>query len=54
MNPASELASQRRRIPHTCAVCGKPFTGIRTARYCSASCQQKAKRARAKGKTPAD
>jgi predicted nucleic acid-binding Zn ribbon protein len=47
-SPGAALAAQRRRIPHTCPVCGKTFTAIRTARYCSESCQQKAKRTRAK------
>jgi len=49
MNPASELAAQRRRVSHTCPVCGATFTAIKTARYCSNACRQKAKYRRGKG-----
>lgn len=45
--PGSALAAQRRQVSHHCRWCGNAFTGIKTARYCSGSCQQKAKRDRA-------
>ena len=48
MNPASELASQRQRIGHVCPVCGASFTALKTARYCSNPCRQKAKYRRGK------
>jgi hypothetical protein len=48
MNPASELAGQRRRIGHTCPVCGKSFVALKTAVYCGNPCRQKAKYQRGK------
>ncbi len=36
------LANARRKVEGTCEVCGKPFTGIRTRRYCSMACVQRA------------
>ena len=48
-SPASALAAQRRRVSHTCPVCGKSFTALKTARYCSNACRQKAKYRRGKG-----
>jgi predicted nucleic acid-binding Zn ribbon protein len=46
--PARALAALRRRHRKNCAVCGKGFTAIKTARYCSNACRQKAKYERAK------
>jgi predicted nucleic acid-binding Zn ribbon protein len=48
--PAKALAALRRRHRKNCAVCGKGFTAIKTARYCSNACRQKAKYRRSKQK----
>jgi hypothetical protein len=48
MNPASELAAQRQRIGHVCPVCGASFVALKTARYCSNACRQRAKYQRGK------
>jgi hypothetical protein len=40
---ARELAALRRRHSKECAVCGKGFKAIATARYCSNACRQRAK-----------
>ena len=42
------LAAQRQRVAHQCQVCGKGFTGLRQARYCSNACTLKASRERRK------
>ena len=39
---ARHLAAQRRRVAHTCAVCGQPFVGVVQAKYCSQRCAQRA------------
>jgi hypothetical protein len=44
-NAASLLASQRKRVEHTCPVCGTVFTGTTRAVYCSSPCKLKAWRA---------
>ena len=46
MSAGSDLVAMRRQVDHTCAVCGDHFTAIKTARYCSEKCKQRAKRAR--------
>jgi predicted nucleic acid-binding Zn ribbon protein len=48
--PARQLAALRRRHSKECAVCGKGFKAIATARYCSNACRQRAKYKRSKGK----
>jgi predicted nucleic acid-binding Zn ribbon protein len=48
MNPASQLAAQRRRVSNTCLVCGTSFTGLKTKKYCGNPCRQKAKYQRKK------
>jgi hypothetical protein len=40
---ARALAALRRRHRKACAVCGKGFKAIATARYCSNACKQRAK-----------
>jgi rRNA maturation endonuclease Nob1 len=50
MTPGAQLAARRRIYQHNCQECGELFPGIKTARYCSGSCQQKAKRKRASKK----
>ena len=45
-NPASQLAALRRKVSHTCPVCGDAFLGIKKAVYCSNKCIQRAKRKR--------
>lgn len=42
----SRIDQFRRKIGHVCPVCGKSFTGLKTARYCSNRCRQAAKYAR--------
>lgn len=41
----SALAAQRRKVPHTCLICGRAFVGLKTAIYCpnTHACRQKAK-----------
>jgi ribosomal protein L34E len=46
--PGAALAALRKRTWHRCAQCGKRFSGIAKAVYCSNACRQKAKYARAK------
>jgi predicted nucleic acid-binding Zn ribbon protein len=48
MKPGAALAALRRRTWHLCAVCGKRFSGIAKAIYCSNACRQKAKYARSR------
>jgi predicted nucleic acid-binding Zn ribbon protein len=43
---AALLASQRKRGPRACTVCGKEFIATSRARYCSTSCKLKAYRER--------
>jgi ribosomal protein L34E len=47
-SPGAALAALRRRTRHRCAQCGKRFSGIAKALYCSNACRQKAKYERAK------
>jgi predicted nucleic acid-binding Zn ribbon protein len=36
-----QIASQaRRRVEHTCQVCGTTFTAIKTAKFCGNRCRQ--------------
>jgi hypothetical protein len=35
---ARELAASRPKVDGKCAVCGKPFVGLRTRKYCSREC----------------
>jgi ribosomal protein L34E len=44
--PGAALAALRKRTWHRCAQCGKRFSGIAKALYCSNACRQKAKYAR--------
>lgn len=43
MKPGAALASLRRTPWHLCESCGKRFSGIKTAKFCSNACRQKAK-----------
>jgi len=43
MKPGAALAALRGRHWHVCISCGKRFSGIKTAVYCSNACRQKAK-----------
>jgi recombinational DNA repair protein RecR len=40
---ASKLADMRKKVLHDCLQCGKRFSGIKVAKFCSDSCRQKAK-----------
>lgn len=42
-NPASDLAKLRKRVDHLCPICGVTFKAIKTAKFCSNACRQKAK-----------
>jgi ribosomal protein L34E len=48
MKPGAALAALRRTTWHQCHVCGKRFSGIKTAKFCSNACRQAAKYKRAK------
>jgi predicted nucleic acid-binding Zn ribbon protein len=48
--PGHDLGALRRRISHTCPVCGQEFTGLVTARTCSNKCRQALKYRRLKAK----
>jgi len=50
MKPGAALAAMRRTTWHYCAEpsCGKRFSGIKKAKFCSNACRQKAKYQRAK------
>lgn len=43
MKPGAALAALRGRHWHQCQSCGKRFSGIKTAKFCSNACRQKAK-----------
>jgi len=45
---AQALSAMRKRIKHKCQVCGKSFKAIKTAKYCSNACRQRAKYERTK------
>jgi len=45
----ARVSHSRQPRPGACAQCGAPTYGIRTKRYCSNACAQRAKRARARG-----
>ncbi len=45
LNHGQLMSHSRPLLLHTC-ICGSVFEGIRTAKYCSNSCRQKAKRMR--------
>jgi hypothetical protein len=53
MKPGAALAAMRRTMWHYCAEpsCGKRFSGIAKAKFCSNACRQKAKYQRSKGAT---
>ena len=40
------LQALRKREPRTCKECGESFVAIKTAKYCSNRCRQRAKRKR--------
>lgn len=44
----SGIVALRRRVPHTCSICGQGFTAYTTAVYCSNKCRQAAKYRRGK------
>ena len=48
MKPGAALAAQRRTSWHACLSCGKRFSGIKTAKFCSNACRQRAKYAKHK------
>jgi ribosomal protein L34E len=48
MKPGAKLAAMRRTTWHVCQICGKRFSGIATAKFCSNACRQKAKYQRGK------
>ena len=50
VKPGAALAAMRGKHWHYCAEpsCGKRFGGIKTAKFCSNACRQRAKYARAK------
>jgi len=48
VKPGAALAALRGRHWHNCLICGKRFSGIKTAVYCSNACRQKAKYKRSK------
>ena len=52
---ARRLASMRRTVEGTCAVCGKPFVGTRKRKFCSHKCAEldSARRRRAAQKAQA-
>lgn len=41
MKPAAQLAAMRQTTTKFCPVCGKAFTALTRARYCSAACRAK-------------
>ena len=46
VKPGAALASLRRTSWHACLSCGKRFSGIKTAKFCSNACRQRAKYAK--------
>jgi ribosomal protein L34E len=46
-----QFADRRKKVPHVCDVCGKPFEGLSWARHCSQACSSKAARRRRGQKT---
>lgn len=42
------LSALRKTTWHHCLICGKRFSGISTAKFCSNACRQKAKYAKVK------
>ncbi len=48
-NPGAELAALREIERKECAVCGTVIEGLKSKKYCSESCKQKAKYNRKKG-----
>ena len=50
LSPGAALAAKRKIEKRQCLECDKVFEGISTAKYCSESCKQKAKRKRAKAR----
>jgi predicted nucleic acid-binding Zn ribbon protein len=47
-NPARDLAAMRKQVERRCAVCGTETLKLKTARYCSNACRQRAKYERQK------
>ena len=41
-SPGRALVALRRKVSHSCAVCGKAFRGYVNARYCSDACRWRA------------
>ena len=46
--PAQALAGLRKKVGHVCPICEKRFKAIKTAKYCSNACRQRAKYQRGK------
>ena len=46
MKPGTALAAMRRTSWHACLSCGNRFSGIKTAKFCSNACRQRAKYAK--------
>lgn len=55
-NPGRDLAKLRKKVSHTCPMCGEAFTGYTNAKHCSPRCRQRARRDRMKQaqKSPGD
>jgi hypothetical protein len=54
VKPGAALAALRRTSWHQCLSCGKRFSGISTAKFCSNACRQKAKYKRVKADVRSD
>ena len=54
VKPGAALAALRGTHWHQCQSCGKRFSGIKTAKFCSNRCRQKAKHLRANSQTVSD
>jgi hypothetical protein len=41
-----QFTERRRKLPHTCEVCGRSFESVAWAKFCSQACSSKAARRR--------
>lgn len=48
-NPGAELAALREIERKQCAICGTEIEGLKSKKYCTERCKQKAKYERQKG-----